>query len=233
VLVYGTGSKLKCKVEKISHLEQVMKSIIALILTLSATVVFANEPAPAAKKAEAAKTTDVAKAQTIVTQVCAACHGADGNSVSAANPSLAGQHAKYITSQLIHFKSGERKNAVMAGMVATLTPEDMVSLGVYFAEKKPKGNSAKDPALAKLGEKIYRGGNASTGVPACAGCHAPNGIGIPAQYPRLSGQYAEYTYTQLKSFNGGERNNVMMTGVAARLSEKEMKAVAEYIAGLH
>lgn len=207
-----------------------MKRILAVVLSLSAFAVFANEPAATAP---AAKKTDVAKAQTIVTQVCAACHGADGNSVSAANPSLAGQHAKYITAQLTHFKSGARKNAVMAGMVATLTPDDMDSLGVYFAEKKSKGNSAKDPALAKLGEKIYRGGNASTGVPACAGCHAPNGIGIPAQYPRLSGQYADYTVTQLKAFNAGERNNVMMNGVAARLSEKEMKAVAEYIAGLH
>ncbi|MGB8339781.1 MAG: c-type cytochrome [Burkholderiales bacterium] len=206
-----------------------MKRFIAVLACLSATVVCANEAAapPAAKKP------DTAKAQTIVTQVCAACHGADGNSVSAANPNIAGQHAKYITTQLGHFKSGERKNAVMSGMVATLTPEDMESLGAYFAEKKPKANSAKDLALAKLGEKIYRGGNAATGLPACAGCHAPNGIGIPAQYPRLSGQYTDYTIAQLKAFNTGERSDVMMNGIAARLSEKEIKAVAEYIAGLH
>jgi cytochrome c553 len=207
-----------------------MKRILALILCAAATVALANEPA---EKPAAAAKPDLVKAQAIVTQVCAACHGADGNSIGAANPNLAGQHAQYITTQLTHFKSGVRKNAVMAGMAANLSDDDMKNLGAYFADKKAKPMSAKDPALAKLGEKIYRGGNAATGVPACAGCHAPNGIGIPAQYPRLSGQYADYTVAQLKAFNAGERTNVMMNGVAGRLNEKEMKAVAEYIAGLH
>ncbi len=218
-----------------------MKRLLVLALCAVASLVLANEPAAvkhdAATKAAPAKTepakADPAKAQTIVTQVCAACHGADGNSIAAANPSLAGQHAQYITTQLAHFKSGERKNAVMAGMVGNLSDDDMKNLGAYFAGKNAKPNSAKDPALTKLGEKIYRGGNAATGVPACAGCHAPNGIGIPAQYPRLSGQHADYTLAQLKSFNAGERVNVVMSGVAGRMNEKEMKAVAEYVAGLH
>src|SRR5438105_9187912 len=121
---------------------------------------------------------DLAAAKQIVAQVCAACHGADGNSVSPANPNLAGQQAEYISLQLAHFKEGTRANPVMSGMAATLSPEDMKSLGAYFAQQKPKGLAAKDPALVAAGQKLYRGGNAATGVPACAACHAPNGAGI-------------------------------------------------------
>ena len=192
--------------------------------------------------AEVAGKPDLAKAQQIVNQVCAACHGADGNSPSPANPNLAGQAAQYITLQLEHFKSGVRNSAVMAGMVATLTPEDMRALGAYFAQQKPKASAAKDRNLVLAGQKVYRGGNATTGLPACSACHSPTGVGIPSRYPRLSGQYADYTYTQLKAFKAGERGNdkdgtdvsgKVMTQVATRMSDAEMQAVAQYAAGLH
>jgi len=186
--------------------------------------------------------TDLAKAQQTVNTVCAACHGADGNSPSAANPSLAGQGADYLTLQLMHFKDGIRANPIMAGMVAGLSPEDMKALGLYFSHQKPKGMAAKDPALITAGQQVYRGGNSATGLPACAACHAPAGVGIPVRYPRLSGQHADYTVAQLKAFKAGERgmdkdgkdvNGRVMVQVASKMSDQEMRAVAEYAAGLH
>jgi cytochrome c553 len=129
-----------------------------------------------------------------------------------------------------------RKNAIMSGFAAALSPEDMNNLGAYFEAQKPKPQSAKDKTLAELGQKLYRGGNAATGVPACTACHGPTGAGIPAQFPRLTGQYAEYTYAQLKAYGSGERaagNAAIMGGVAAHLSDHEMRALAEYISGLH
>ena len=192
--------------------------------------------------AEVAAKPDLAKAQQIVNQVCAACHGADGNSPTPANPNLAGQPPQYITLQLEHFKSGVRSNAVMAGMVATLAAEDMRALGAYFAQQKPKASAAKDRNLVLTGQKVYRGGNAATGLPACSACHSPTGVGIPSRYPRLSGQHADYTYAQLKAFKAGERGNDkdgtdvngrVMAQVATRMSDAEMQAVAHYAAGLH
>lgn len=186
-------------------------------------------------QAEPAKEVDLAQAQTIAGQVCAACHGPDGNSPTPANPILAAQHAQYITKQLANFKSGARQNPIMAGMVTTLTPEDMKALGVYYARQKLKPAQAKDEALAREGERLYRGGVASKGLPACAACHAPNGAGIPARYPRLGGQYAEYTAAQLKAFRSGERANDperMMQAIAAKMTDREIEAVSEYIAGL-
>jgi cytochrome c553 len=177
-------------------------------------------------------TSDPSKAQQIATTVCAACHGPDGNSPASANPILAGQHTAYVATQLGHFKSGERKNAIMTPIAATLSPADMNNLAAYFANQKMKPQSAKDKALAQLGEKIYRGGNFATGAPACAACHGPNGAGIPIQYPRLAGQYVDYTVAQLKAFRAEERTNLAMNGVAAKLSDREIQAVAEYIAGL-
>jgi cytochrome c553 len=161
----------------------------------------------------------------------------DGNSTNAANPSLAGQHPEYISKQLQNFKSGDRKSPVMGPIAAKLSADDINNLGAYFGEQKAKPRTAKDKELATLGQKIYRGGNSSTGVPACAACHAPNGAGIPSQYPRLGGQHAEYVLTQLKNFRSGERSvkksevNVM-PNIAGKMSDQEMKAVAEYIAGL-
>ena len=184
---------------------------------------------------------DLARAQTIANQVCAACHGADGNSPTPVNPSLAGQGAEYITLQLSHFKSGLRANPVMLGMASTLSAEDMKALGVYFSQQKPKGQAAKDPALARTGQKLYRGGDAATGLPACAACHGPAGAGIPKQYPRLAGQHADYAYAQLKAFPAGERgadkdgkdvNGRIMAAIAAKMTDAQMKALADYTAGL-
>ncbi len=184
---------------------------------------------------------DLGKARDLATQVCAACHGADGNSTAPINPSIAGQPADYITLQLANFKSGVRDNAVMKGMVAALSPEDMKALGVYFSQQKPKPRTAKDAALVLAGQKLYRAGDPATGVPACSACHSPDGAGIPKSYPRLAGQYAEYTYAQLTAFWKGDRGNDkdgkdtngrIMAAVAARMSDAQMKAVAEYASGL-
>jgi cytochrome c553 len=183
---------------------------------------------------------DLAKAQSIATQVCAACHGADGNSVAPANPKIAGQFADYLHKQLVDFKpqAGKkpaRDSAVMTGMVANLSEADMKNLAGYFAGQKLKPAAAADKDLIALGQKLWRGGNAASGVPACAGCHGAAGAGIPGQFPRLAGQYAEYVAAQLKSFRDGARANDpngMMRGVAAHLTEREIRAVAEYAAGL-
>jgi cytochrome c553 len=180
------------------------------------------------------------KAQGIASQVCAACHAADGNSTASANPKIAGQFPEYLHKQLGDFKAQAgrkpaRESAVMAGMVASLSDADMLGLAAYYAGQSLKPAAAADKALATLGQKIWRGGNAASGVPACAGCHGPAGAGMPAQYPRLAGQFAEYTMAQLKLFRDGARANDpngMMRGVAARMSEREIRAVAEYVAGL-
>ncbi|MSP98266.1 MAG: cytochrome c4 [Betaproteobacteria bacterium] len=216
--------------------------IRALALFASAALMAAAGSAFAvdttAKKA--ANTADPAKGQVIANQVCAACHAADGNSVAPANPNLAGQFQEYLHKQLVNFKpqganKAERVDPVMAGMVANLSPEDMKNLAAYYAGQKLKPSSAKDRNLVVAGQRLWRGGNAATGVPACAGCHGPDGLGIPAQYPRIAGQYAEYIEAQLKLFQTDKRANDlngMMRGVAARMNEREMKAVAEYAAGL-
>lgn len=179
---------------------------------------------------------DPAKTQGIVNQVCAACHGVDGNSPLSANPSLAGQHPEYLLKQLTEFKSGARSNPVMTGMVANLSPEDMRNLAAYFSSQIPKQLGAKDKDLVAQGRKLYRGGNPSNSVAACAGCHSPNGSGIPAQYPRLASQHADYVAAQLKAFRAGDRGNdpnQMMRATAVKLTDKEIAALAEYISGLH
>jgi cytochrome c553 len=199
-------------------------------------LVLSADPALAQKDAKP----DLAKAQSIATQVCAACHAGDGNSTAPANPKIAGQFPEYLHKQLADFKplpgkKAARENPVMNGMVANLSDADMKNLAAYYAGQQLKPASAADKELAALGQKLWRGGNAVTGVPACGGCHGPAGAGIPAQYPRLAGQYAEYIATQLKSFRDSARSNDrngMMRGVAARLSEREIRALAEYAAGL-
>lgn len=183
---------------------------------------------------------DAAKGQTIAGQVCMACHASDGNSVAPANPKLAGQIPEYVHKQLANFKpqggkKAERENAVMGGMVASLSDADMRNLAVYYAGQKLKPAAARSRDLAAAGQKLYRGGNSAKGIPACSGCHGPDGSGMPSQYPRIAGQYAEYIEAQLKLFKSGERANDpnhMMRGVAERMSEKDIKAVAEYVAGL-
>ncbi len=183
---------------------------------------------------------DAAKGKVIATGVCAGCHNVDGNSVIPTNPSLAGQHAEYITKQLSDFKAvdgapAKRNNPVMASMVATLSLEDMKNLGAYYAQQKAKpGNAAKDESLMKMGKTIYHGGNLENGIPACASCHSPNGSGIPPHYPNLAGQHAAYTLTQLKAFYNRERLNDgnVMQMIVSRMSGREKKAVAEYISRL-
>jgi len=194
--------------------------------------------APAA--AQVAARPDLAKGEQLAKQVCVACHAADGNSVAPANPKLAAQHANYLYKQLTNFKAqggkkAARENALMAGMVANLSDPDMRALAAYYAAHKLKPAAAGDKDLAALGQKIWRGGIADKNVAACAGCHGPDGAGIPGQYPRLAGQFAEYVDAQLKLFRAGGRANDpngMMRGVAARMSDEEIKAVAEYAAGL-
>lgn len=204
-----------------------MKTQLALIFAATLSVpALAAEPAPKG---------DPKAAAAIVTQVCAACHGADGNSASPANPSLAGQGYDYLHKQLANFKSGERKSPVMGGIVASLSPADMKNLAAFFSEKQAKPGTAKDKEVALLGQKIYRGGVQGSGVPACASCHGANGQGIPVQFPRLAGQHAGYTVDQLNKFRNGERANdaaKMMRVIAAKMTPQEMEAVAQYIQGL-
>ena len=179
---------------------------------------------------------NVAAGEKIVTGVCAACHGVDGNSAITTNPKLAQQHPEYIAKQLANFKSGERKNAIMSGMAAGLSAEDMANVAAYFGAQKAKVGSATTNVAGSLGEKIYRGGIASVGVPACASCHGATGAGLPVQFPRLSGQHADYVVTQLKAFYAGERANdnaKVMRMIAAKMSDAQMAAVADYIQGLH
>lgn len=177
---------------------------------------------------------DPSKGQALAA-ACAACHGPDGNSAIPANPSLAQQHPAYIAKQLANFKSGARANAIMAGMAAALSPEDMAHIGAWFGSQKQRPAAARDRALVEKGQALYRGGDPARGLPACSGCHSPNGAGIPAQYPRLAGQHPEYTLTQLRAFRAGERANdnaAMMRTVAGKLTDAEMAALAEFLAAV-
>ncbi len=211
-----------------------MKSVATLFtsLLLAASVTSASYAAEGEAKAVAKP--DAAKGQVTSTNVCAACHTSDGSRGSPANPILQGQHPEYLVKQLSEFKSGKRANAVMSGMSATLSEADMKNVAAFYAGKTAKPGFAKNKDLVALGEKIYRGGIADRMIPACAGCHSPSGAGIPSQYPRLAGQHADYTEAQLVAFRSGARkNNLAMTGVSAKLNDREIKAVADYIAGLH
>ncbi len=216
-------------------------SLLAALLALSAMPSFAaGEAAPAAAGAHAAAPVpakvakpDLVKGEATFTAVCASCHGADGNSGTPAYPKLAQQHPEYLVKQLQEFKSGKRKNAIMQGFAATLSDDDMKNVAYWATSKKEKPGFAKEKDLVTMGERIYRGGIADRQVAACAGCHSPNGAGIPSQYPRLGGQHAEYTAAQLTAFRDGVRtNSIPMTQVAAKLNDKEIRAVADYIAGL-
>ena len=196
----------------------------SLLLAASA---HANEPAAAPAKP------DLAKGGAISSQVCAACHTADGSRGSPANPILQGQHPEYLAKQLTEFKSGKRKNAVMSGMAATLSEEDIRNVAAFYASKTAKPGFAKNKDTVALGEKIWRGGIADRNVPACAGCHGPTGSGLPAQYPRLGGQHSDYVEAQMTAFRAGTRaNGPMMVTIAAKMNDKEIKAVSDYVSGL-
>ena len=193
---------------------------------------------PVAAHAQAEKP-DLQKGSELAAQICVACHGADGNSPLPANPKLAQQHADYLYKQLKDFKVEEgaaaaaRPSAIMAGFAATLSEADMRNVAAHYASQKLQPAAAKDKDSVELGQRIYRAGIADKGVAACAGCHGPTGSGIPALYPRLQGQFAEYTETQLVAFRQGERkNSAEMTDIASRMSDREIKAVSDYIAGL-
>lgn len=203
-----------------------MKTPLRLLaLTLIAASAHASAPQAPAKA-------DLAKGQAISSQVCAACHTADGSRGSPANPIIAGQHPEYLAKQLADFKSGKRKNAVMAGFAATLSEEDMRNVAAFYASKTAKPGFAKNKDTVALGQQIYRGGIAAKGVPACAACHSPNGAGLPVQYPRVGGQHADYTEAQLNAFRSGARAHAQMSAIAAKMNDKEIKAVSDYIAGL-
>ena len=207
----------------------------ALMCSVSALAV-AQEPA--AKAAPAPATTE---APAIVKNVCAACHGVDGNSTIPANPSLAGQHASYLVKQLKNFQAAPdgkpalRQNAVMNGMAAPLSEDDIKAVAQYFAKQTLKPDVAKDEKLVTEGRKIWRAGDMKKGIPACAGCHGVAGAGLPAQYPSLAGQHPDYLVAQLQQFRDGVRANDpegMMRTIAAKMTDKQMSAVAEYAAGL-
>jgi len=209
-------------------------------MTFRPTLIAAVLASGAAVAADPPPKGDPAKGRQVAAQVCAACHGADGNSIGPANPKLAGQIPEYMTKQLLNFRPGkdnkaERPNAIMASFVATLSPEQMRDVSAFYSGQKIIPDKARDKSTIDLGQRIFRAGIAEKNVPACAGCHGPAGAGMPVQYPVLAGQFSEYIAAQLRAFRSGERANDpnrMMRTTAARLSDAEIKAVADYIAGL-
>ena len=201
-----------------------MKTLISLAVLMAFAAAAGNVAAAnvAAGKAKSA--------------VCAGCHGVDGNSAVPNFPKLAGQDARYLAKQLAEFKSGGRKDPTMAGMVAGLSQKDMQNLGAYYASQKVNpGIASGDAVTLKKAERLYRGGDAKNGISACMSCHGPSGHGIPPRFPAVSGQHAAYTQKQLLDFKAGTRSNdsEVMTRIAFRMSAAEIKAVSEYMAGLH
>ncbi|MEY2776233.1 MAG: hypothetical protein RLY30_331 [Pseudomonadota bacterium] len=215
---------------KLLHTSRMMAALTAATMTLTSAQAAAPAAAPAV---------DLKRGAEIAGQVCVACHAADGNSTIAENPILAGQHAGYLSKQLHNFQvrpgasKAERENAIMAGFAATLSADDIRNVSAYYAAQPLKGAYSANKDLLVKGQQIYRAGIPARGVPACVGCHAPNGAGIPIQYPRLSGQHATYTQAQLTGFRSGARaNSAQMMKIAAQMSDADIAAVAEYIAGL-
>lgn len=193
---------------------------LTLVLTASIT------SAPAWAQA------DEARAKKIISGTCFVCHGAEGESSSEVFPRLAGQHSEYIAKQLDNFKTGKRKSTAMADMAAKLTPDEMVALGKYFEKQSASVEPAKDQPLAAVGRYIYHSGNKYSGLAACASCHGPEAKGT-ATLPRLAGQHAVYTESQLKQFHERERtnDNAIMHAIVSRMTALEMAAVAEYLSG--
>ncbi len=214
-----------------------LSCLTSCLVTLGAITAFGAQAADAAK---AAPKGDAARGQAVAATVCAACHGPDGNSPAAANPKLAGQHADYLYKQMKNFKADdgkqpERTSAIMNGMIAAFDEGQMRDMAAYFAAQSQQNETAKNRETIELGQKLYRAGDQAKGLPACAACHGPAGAGMPAQFPRIGGQYAEYTETQLKAFRDGARANdpnKMMRMVAIKMTDAEIKAVSDYIAGL-
>ena len=204
--------------------------LLASLLTAAA---LAAPALPAFAAGETPAKADLVKGQASFEAVCAACHGADGNSTIVVNPKLAQQHPEYLVKQLHDFKDDKRADPVMKGFASMLSEEEMQNISAWLAKQPAKPGFATDKELVVLGERIYRGGIPDRKIAACVSCHSPNGAGIPSQYPRLSGQHADYTAKQLSAFRDGSRgNNNQMRDVAAKLNDREVKAVADYIAGL-
>ncbi len=208
---------------------------------------FAADPVPMAATAEAKAAVpgkpklDVAAGEALYNSgdtsrgvvACITCHGPKGQSAVSTWPKLSAQHAAYTVKQLKSYKDGTRVNAIMMGMAMPLNEQDMINIATYLSQQAPSQGVAENKETILLGQSIYRGGIASKGVQACAGCHSPNGAGIPSQYPRQGGQWADYSYNQLMNFNQGARKNLQMNSIASKLSDQEMKAVSDYMAGLH
>jgi cytochrome c553 len=211
-----------------------LKSLLVATLAVSGAA-SASEPALASAKADPAKGATLFDSGVPAKGVpaCASCHGAAGNSTIATNPKLASQIEAYVYKQLVDFTTPNRKSAIMSPYAGALDDADKKNIAAYLATQVAKPGAAKNKDSVELGKKIFRGGNASTGVAACAGCHGANGNGIPAQFPRLAGQHQDYTVAQLNAFKSGARkNSIQMTALAKRMSDEEMAAVADYIAGL-
>ncbi len=218
-------------------MNRIAKLLGVLVLALPATAMTGLASASEQATAKA----DPAKGETLYTQgapdrnvpACLSCHGASGNSGAAANPKLAAQHPEYVHKQLANFKDKSRNNAIMSPLAGALNDQEMKDVGAYLAKQQIKPATAKNKDTIEAGQKIYRGGIAAKGVPACAACHGPTGAGIPAQYPRIGGQWSDYTEAQLVAFRQGTRkNNPVMTTIAAKMSDAEIKAVADYVAGV-
>jgi cytochrome c553 len=212
----------------------VVKNLLFVAMLAMSAGVHANEESKAVKP-------DLAKGEAIYANgdatrnivACIACHGAAGNSTIAQNPKLAGQHEAYINKQLHNFKTPDRNNAIMTSIAKALSDDDMKNIAAYLDAQVIAPGAAKNKDTVDLGKRIYRGGISEKNVPACAACHGPNGAGIPAQFARVGGQHQEYTAAQLMAFRTGVRkNNSIMTTIAKRLSDEEMLAVSDYIAGL-
>jgi cytochrome c553 len=213
-------------------MKPVPRFLCSLAAVLASAMSHAAEPA-ATPASAAAAAPDPAKGAALSASVCAACHTNDGSRGSPANPIIQGQHPDYLVKQLTDFKTGKRDNPIMRAMAAPLSEADMKNVAAFYASKQPKPGFAKNKDLVAVAEKLYRGGSADRDVPACAGCHGPSGAGIPSQYPRLSGQHADYVAAQLTAFRSGARhNNAAMSAIAAKLSDREIKALADYVAGL-
>lgn len=213
----------------------IVKSLFVAALAVS-TIAGARAATP-----QAAAKVDPAKGETLYVNgdgarnivACVSCHGAAGNSTIALNPKLAAQHEAYLHKQLVDFTGATRNNAVMTGFAKALSDEDMKNISAYLSAQKPGPGAAKNKDTVDAGKKIYRAGIAGVNIPACAGCHSPNGAGNPAQYPRIGGQHQDYTAAQLISFRAGTRSNsAQMTAIAKRMTDDEIKAVSDYVAGL-
>jgi cytochrome c553 len=209
------------------------KSLFVAMLAVSSVAMAAEEQ----KTVKA----DPAKGEALYTKgdasrniaACVACHGAAGNSTIGQNPKLAAQHEAYTFKQLADFRTPERNNPIMTPIAKALAEEDMKNVAAYLNGQAAKPGAAKNKDTVEIGKQIYRAGIAGKNVPACAACHSPSGAGIPAQFARLAGQHQEYTAAQLTNFRSGTRkNSVQMTAIAKRMSDDEIQAVADYIAGL-